>query len=422
VKAAEQLRRAAMYVRARRSERWSAARIRQFREVAMVRMMRHAATAVPFYQRLRIAPESIQSAADIERFPLISKRDIQRDPDALLAAGYAVTALHCSRTSGSSGEPTKTYFDPDSWLLCKYALKARRVAATVGLPLLRRVVIVSEQRPEALADLAVSGPSQLLGLFPRRFVSIHAPMEAHLGDMASFRPAIVYAFPSYFLDLITTAQLRGHSLPHIPHLCTSSEVLSPAHRARIESAFGGRVWDVYGSTEFKEVAWQCGHGRYHINFESVDVETTQLQSGAVVLSTLCNRAMPLLRFQTGDQATFDHEPCPCGRQSGHFSGFAGRVADTITLPSGRRLMPYLLTTDIELEESILQYRIVRTEADAFRIDAVVRQPGQSAAWRERVGAQFLRIAGEPLRVSVREVAALERAPSGKRSVFQELQR
>jgi hypothetical protein len=85
-------------------------------------------------------------------------------------------------------------------------------------------------------------------------------------------------------------------------------------------------------------------------------------------------------------------------------------------------MPYLLTTDIELEESILQYRIVRTEADAFRIDAVVRQPGQSAVWRERVGAQFLRIAGEPLRVSVQEVTVLERAPSGKRSVFQELHR
>ena len=422
MKVADQLRMAAMYARARRSERWPAARIRQYRDAALVRIMRHAVTAVPFYQRLRIAPESIQRAADIDRFPLISKRDIQRDPEALLAAGYPATSLHSSRTSGSSGEPTTTHFDPASWLLCKYALKARRVAATVGLPLLRRVLIVSEQRPEALANLAASSPSQLLGLFPRRYVSIHAPMEAQLEDLAGFRPAIVYAFPSYFLELISTARLHGRSLPRIPHLCTSSEVLSAAHRAQIEAAFGGRVWDVYGCTEFKEVAWQCERGRYHINFESVDVESVQEQVGAVVLSTLCNRAMPLLRFQTGDQATFDRDPCPCGRQSSHLSGFAGRVADTITLPSGRRLMPYLLTTDIELEESILQYRIVRTEPDAFRIDAVVRQPGQSAAWRERVGAQFLRVAGEPLRVSVREVTVLERAPSGKRSVFQELNR
>jgi phenylacetate-CoA ligase len=422
MKVVDQLRMAAMYARAKRSERWSAERIRQYRESAMVGMMRHAVTAVPFYKRLRIAPESIQSAADIERFPLISKRDIQRDPEALLAAGYSVPALHYSRTSGSSGEPTTTYFDPDSWLLCKYALKMRRVSSTVGLPLLRRVLMVSEQRPEALANLAVSGPSQLFGLFPRRFVSIHAPMKAHLDDIARYRPAIVYAFPSYFLDLIATARLHGRSLPRIPHLCTSSEVLSTAHRAQIEAAFGGRVWDVYGCTEFKEVAWQCGHGRYHINFESVDVETAQSESGAVVLSTLCNRAMPLLRFQTGDQATFDREPCPCGRQSSQFFSFAGRVADTITLPSGRRLMPYLLTTDIELEESILQYRIVQTEPDAFRIDAVVRQPGQSDAWRDRVGARFSRVAGERLRVSVREVTELERAPSGKRSVFQKSHR
>jgi phenylacetate-CoA ligase len=421
VKIADQLRMAAMYARAKRSERWSAARIRQYRDSALVRMMRHAVTAVPFYQRLGIAPETIRSAADIDRFPLLSKRDIQRDPAALLAAGYSAASLHCSRTSGSSGEPTTTYFDRDSWLLCKYALKIRRMSSTVGLPLLRSVLIVSEQRPEALADLAGSGPSQLSGLLPRRFVSIHAPMEAHLDEIASYRPAVIYAFPSYFLDLISTARLHGRSLPHIPHLCTSSEVLSSAHRARIAAALGGRVWDVYGSTEFKEVAWQCEHGRYHVNVESVDVETAASETGAVVLSTLCNRAMPLLRFQTGDQATFDGDPCPCGRGSSHFSGFAGRVGDTITLPSGRRLMPYLLTTDIEVEDSILQYRIVRTAADAFRIDAVVRHPGQSNTWRERVGAQFSRVAGEPLRVSVREVTALERAPSGKRSVIQELQ-
>ncbi len=100
MKVADQLRLAAMYARAKRSERWSAPRIRQYRESAMVRMMRHAVTAVPFYQRLRIAPEWIRSAADIERFPLISKRDIQRDPDSLLAAGYSVSSLHRSRTFG----------------------------------------------------------------------------------------------------------------------------------------------------------------------------------------------------------------------------------------------------------------------------------------------------------------------------------
>ncbi len=417
MKASNQLRMAAMYARAKRSERWPAARIQQYRDAALVRMMRHAVTAVPFYQRLRIKPESIRSAADIERFPPISKRDIQRDQDAFVAAGYPLKSLYSSRTSGSSGEPTTTYFDQHSWLLCKYALKLRRLSSTVGLPLRRRVLMVSEQRPEELENIDASGPSQLFGLFPRRLLSIHSPIETHLAEVARYRPAIVYAFPSYFLDMIAAARLRGQPLPHIAHLCTSSEVLTAAHRARIEAAFGGRVSDVYGSTEFKEVAWQCEHGRYHLNFESVDLESVRSDPGPIVLSTLCNRAMPLLRFQTGDQATVDREPCPCGRQSSQFSSFAGRVGDTITLPSGRRLMPYLLTTDIEVEHSILQYRIVQTQPDEFRIDAVVRECGQSETWRDRLSAQFSRIAGEPLRVSVREVTQLERAPSGKRSVF-----
>jgi phenylacetate-CoA ligase len=401
-----------------RSQWWRLERIRAYQSRMLVDMMRHAARNVPFYQRLKLKAHTIAGDADLQRFPLIDKHDIQRDPEAFIAAGFTAARLHASRTSGSSGQPTTTYFDRRAWLLTKYALKMRRIAATAGWPLRKRVMIISEQTPELLAASASQGPSGLGLFFQQRRLSIHTPIEQHLAALSSYQPHIIYAFPSYLLDLIATAELHAQTLPIIETLYTSSEVLTAAARLRIEAAFSGRLHDVYGSTEFKEVASQCRAGRYHVNFESVYVEAQPPGRHApVILSTLCNLAMPLLRFAIGDSASFGAEVCPCGRAAPHMLEFTGREADMITLPSGRRLSPYLLTTAIESESSILQYRIFQTRPDAFRVEAIVRSPGQSASWAPLLCAELRRVVGEGALFEVRETSALARAPSGKRPVF-----
>ena len=121
-----------------RSQWWPAARIEAYQEARLVAIMRHALTQVPFYRGLGISAADINQGSDLQRFPLIRKRDVQQEPRAFLADGLVPDELHASRTSGSSGEPMTTYFDRESWLLTRYALKMRRVAVTGGLPFMRQ--------------------------------------------------------------------------------------------------------------------------------------------------------------------------------------------------------------------------------------------------------------------------------------------
>jgi phenylacetate-CoA ligase len=415
---ADQWRLARQLASAQRSQWWSAGRIRSYQEATLVRMMRHAVTSVPYYRRLGLAAESIRRAEDLERFPVIRKRDVQEEPRAFFSGDYDPADCHASRTSGSSGQPTTTYFDNESWLLTRYALKMRRVAATSGLPLLRRVTIVSEQPEEQLGALARAAPSQLRVFFRLQFLSIHSAAERHITRLEQFRPDVIYAFPSYLLELVETAERRGQALPQVPVLSTSSEVLTLAAKRRIETAFGGRVFDVYGSTEFKEVAWQCRAGRYHLNFESVYAEPQPPERTApVVLSTLCNRAMPLLRFDVGDTARFAREPCPCGRESPCLEEIAGREGDMIELPSGRRLSPYLLTTAIEAHDLVRTYQIVQTADGAFRVDLAIAGDRPSPEWQHRLRAELAGIIAEPAVVALRFVDTIDRSAGGKRSVF-----
>jgi phenylacetate-CoA ligase len=418
LKVADQLFVAAHLIAAMRSQWWSAEVIRARQQAALVDMLRHAATHVPFYRELGLRAADIHDVQALRHFPLIRKRDIQRQPQAFMAEGFARADLFASRTSGSSGEPTTTWFDREAWLLGKYVLKMRRVAATGGLPLFRRVAIVSELAPQELAAAVGQAPSGLGLFFRQHYLSIHAPPAEHLTQLARFRPHLLYAFPSYLLDLATTAERCGQELPRIATIYTSSEVLTPWARARIEAAFHARVYDVYGSTEFKEVAWQCGAGRYHINCESVFLEPAPAgASAAVVLTTLNNRAMPLIRFDVGDRARFATQRCPCGRASPQLAQIEGREGDMITLPSGRRISPYLLTTAIEVDPSILQYQIVQTAAGAFRVDVVRGPHGAQQDAPLRMRAELARILAEPVELAVCEVADLARAASGKRAVF-----
>jgi phenylacetate-CoA ligase len=415
----DQVQTAAKLLAALRSQWWDETRIRDYQERALILMMRHALANVPFYRDLGLSPAAVGTVADLKRLPVVTKKDIQRAPDAFLASGFERDHLHASRTSGSSGEPTTTYFDRNAWLLGKYVLKMRRIAATSRLALGQRVLIISEQEPDQLSALEAAASSGLQLFIQQKYLSIHTPAAEHLPFLLNYRPHIIYAAPSYLLDLVAIAERQRMPLPQAATLYTSSEVLTCAARERIERAFAGRVYDVYGSTEFKEVAWQCSRGRYHLNFESVYLEAQDSgTNGPVVLSSLRNFAMPLLRFSIGDRAVFGSSACRCGRHSLTLLAFEGREGDMIELPDGRRISPYLLTTAIESEGTILQYRIVQAAARAYRIDAVVAARGDSLRWRDPLCSKLQRLLGSEVSVTVREVERLERPASGKRSVFQ----
>lgn len=399
-----------------RSQYWSGSRIAEWQGARLVETLRHAVTHVPFYRELGIRAADIQSPADLARFPILTKAEIQRQGSRMLTEGLAPSDLHWSRTSGSSGEPTSTAFDHDAWLMTRYVLKIRRLFALTGFRPGQRVLIVTEARPEELGELGEAAPGGVPG-FRQKFISIHAPFEQHVETLISWRPTALYAYPSWLTELLDTARAMRRELPKIPVVFTSSEVLTMGVRARVRSALGCKVCDIYGSTEFKEVAWQCEHGRYHVNFESVWIEPLPLdRPGPLVISTVVNRAMPLIRFGVGDEAIGALESCACGRHSGVISTVNGREADVIELPGGHRISPYLLTTEIERDERLIQYRVVETGPGQFRVEMV----GGSAPDPRRdadLCARLTALTRGKGRFQLARVPRLKRARSGKRSVF-----
>jgi phenylacetate-CoA ligase len=394
-----------------RSERWPAERIAAFQERRLIDTLRHAVTSVPFYRRLGIDAASLESRADLERFPVLEKADVQRLGMQLLADGVDPARCAVSRTSGSTGQPTETYFCARSWALQKGPVKWRRTL-TGGITLPERIAIVGE-------DAAAAGPridARWLPLSIRR-LSVHQPMAQQVAQLSAWSPTTIYAYPSWFVEFLDLCERQGRRAPPVRRLFTSSEVLTPGTRARIEDGFCGAVFDVYGSTEFKEVAAECEHGRRHLIFETTFVETLERPAGgpvpALALTTLVNRAMPLVRYAIGDLGRLESSSCPCGRASPVLLDLQGRMVEFLDGVDGRRISPYVVSTIVEQHAAIAQYQLLQSDPGTLLVRYVRRAGRTEEVPGEGLRARLDAALGAGFSVRFEPAGALARGSRGK---------
>lgn len=362
-----------------RSSRWNHNAIKAYQAKKLVEMMRYAVTNVPYYRSTGLTASDIQTPRDLDRFPIIDKAKIRKYEAEFIADGMDISSLDCSVTSGSTGEPTTTYFDRATWLHDKYAQKIRRMIEN-RIGIFSRVIIASEFGPDRLAG----GDARYLPgdglLFKQRRISVHESPSNHIAIFRDFRPHAFYTFPSYISELMDYCDSQSIQLPPIKTVFTSSEVLTDTLRRRISAFFSAQVCDVYGCAEYKEVAWECSEGRRHVNFESVHVESlpnAQGDDSSLILTTLRNRATPLLRYRIGDFGQVRGTLCPCGKQSPWIDSIAGREVDILVLPSGRRVSPYVLINEsIDHTKEILKHQFVQTSPNRLEIHVALTEGGR----------------------------------------------
>jgi phenylacetate-CoA ligase len=333
---------------------------------------------------------------------------LQDRPHDFLADGFDSSSLKRSRSSGMSGQPLETLFDPESWLLSKFALKARRVWSDARWPL-QRVLIVTELERRAV-DESLEFGSWPYGI---RHLSMRDGDRHNLEHIRKIRPTILYGYPSWLKRLADLADEQGERLPRIPLIYTSSEVLTFAVREQLERAFNGRVVDVYGTTEFKEIAVQCPHGHYHLNFESVFVESVPSAvdgTSQLLVTSLTNRAMPLIRYAVGELGTVSDTPCRCGRDSPQSTAPTGRVAELLVFPDESHVSPYLLTTAIEQQQGVSRFRLVHEAAWKLRVE-IDAKPFLTSVQHEKLRASIKRYLPNDAQVDI--VAADLLKGSGK---------
>jgi len=125
-------------------------------------------------------------------------------------------------------------------------------------------------------------------------------------------------------------------------ILTTADMLYDYKRKTIEHIFDCDVFDNYSGRDTTLQAAECSeHFGYHLSIENAVVEFVKEnedvypgETGKIIITDLCNYAMPFIRYEIGDLGVPSDENCPCGRKLPIMKSVKGRILDTI-IYSGR---------------------------------------------------------------------------------------
>jgi phenylacetate-CoA ligase len=372
-----------------------------------------AAWQIPFY-RERLG--SFSRGADLQSLPVLKRSEVPLLNKSVRERQARPTSFLCDSSSGSTGMPVEFLFDR-AHQTGRYAARFRCLRANGWNPARRNVWIVA-----LTADPDQHPDGELLGSRLRlrtRFVGIFAPFEQQVEKLIEIDPLFLYTLPSNLDGLLRTFEQKGIKLRSLRRIMTGSEVLEDSLREQARAVLGVEISDNYGSTE-GFIAWQCPTGTYHVNAEHLVVEIVDQenrpagpgQMGRVLITTLENRLMPLIRYEIGDYAIASDVSCRCGRTLPVLGKVIGRGINLFRLPGDRRVSPWPLVGPLKSRPELRQFQIVQEAFDRYVVRyAADRELDPSAA--EAIVASFRRILNVPLSVSFERAEELQRSAGAK---------
>jgi phenylacetate-CoA ligase len=308
--------------------------------------MRWAVERVEFH-RTRLGGAAVGALSDLAGLPFVRKTDLREQyPFGLLAVPRReVARIHAS--SGTKGKPTVAAFtgaDLDVWR----EVMARALTAAGA----RRGDLLHVAFGYGLftGGLGFHDGAERVGM---TVVPVSSGNTArHHLLLQDFKPDVLAGTPSFALHLAETLAEHGGE-PRALGLRVGlfgAEPWTDGIRAALERAFGLEAYDIYGLSEIvgPGVAGECeARDGLHIADDHFLPEIIDPVSGAVlppgregelVLTTLTKRAMPLVRYRTGDITTLTLEACRCGRTSARMARVRGR-SDDMLIVKGVNLYP-----------------------------------------------------------------------------------
>lgn len=408
--------------------------------------LNYASSSIPYYQNLfgkeNLKATDFLAVGDLGRLPVLSRFDLVNYFDYLKAKKLGVFQrdYFVAKTSGSTGLPVSTLLTRHNRRM--FVIYAQRQTRWFRMDLSKRfarIRIPGDLLRTPDGKLNPDGKTTTSPMWVHSGIfyktgdevnfNVSNPRQAQLDWLNHYQPAYLLSYPGLMEEL---ALANGcEALPYLKALLPVSSMLTTAMRARIEQSFGVPIHQNYGLNEVGIVAAQCSAGRYHVHTEQALVEIVDAQgqavkageSGRLLVTTLNNPAMPLIRYDTGDIATAVEGACPCGRTLPSFTNILGRHIRFAGTPERTRpLLNGLLATisgmPNEYFTNIRQYQVYQSmeEDFEFRVATVGKlhdgfESSLQASWRD------LNAGDGDRKLSIVHVDEIESTPSGKQLDF-----
>lgn len=340
----------------------------------------HARLAeVGFSPTKSLTPELFRS------LPILSRAELQDMGEKAFCVNIPPEHGHVRKgmTSGSTGRPltyNKTGLADFMWnaitlresLLADWDFRGKLAVCRAGS---KDGEHSSWGRPESI--VFETGPASVR--------NIRTDIADQAKWLINFHPDYLITNPTNLKALCEWYSTHGGWEGQLKGIRTLGEVVSPELRDMCQAVFNADLRDMYSAAEIGYIALQCPeHLHYHIMSEFVLVEVLDEDGmacnpgeiGKVVITSLHNFAMPLIRYSIGDYAEVG-EPCPCGRGLPVLKKIMGRSRNLLTFPDGKKWWPTLPPKKYLHIAPIRQMQLVQKSLETIEVRLAVDAPLKS---------------------------------------------
>lgn len=384
---------------------------------------------VPFYQKkyseYGLSLNSFKEINDIQKFPLLEKKDVKDNYYNLINPTIAKNKHLITTTGGSTAEPMR-------FLHIKGLTRSKeKVFITDGW---KRAGYSIGDKVVQLKGRSVGNPSKNI-FWEHEYIQNYLEMDSNylsdknipffLNKMNDFKPEFIIAFPSSIY--LIAKYIKKHNLkvqiPTVRSIFLASENVYSWQRKVLEEVFKCRIFSHYGHSEMLLLGMEC-EDSHSLHFfpeygylELLDKHGQYITQdngiGEIVGTSFDNNLMPFIRYKTQDFGVHQKNPCTCGRNYSILKDVEGRMQEFLVTKDERLIS---ITTmgaahfDILDTVSETQYYQDKKGEIIFKI---VPKNDFTEKNKESIKKAIEEKTGKGCKVEVKIVDGIKRTKSGK---------
>lgn len=236
-------------------------------------------------------------------------------------------------------------------------------------------------------------------------------------------PGLIIAYAHSMYELARFAEREQISMRPQSAIITSAGMLYPFMREAIEYVFHCQVFNRYSSREVGDIAGDCAYHRgLHVfpwgcYVEIVDEAGHRLPpgtEGTIVVTSLNNFVMPLLRYQLSDRGSLSAEAtCRCGRRGQILEKVSGRTADVIRTQDGTLIDGEYFTHILYFRTWVEKFQVLQKSYSSILFKIKVCGQGYDRAEVDDIVYKTRAVMGKDCQVDFDFVEDIPNSGSGK---------
>ncbi|WP_198008518.1 phenylacetate--CoA ligase family protein [Flavobacterium sp. ACAM 123] len=333
---------------------------------------------IAFYKQLRLDLVNFSSYENFQKIPCMTKDCIRQQSDSLLNKEYEnLTNIFKNTSGGSTGEPIGFY---------QTKLQAHHGMGNYWFSLFLNKIDINEksinlwgaQRDMHADKTSFNFKSYFNNVIVlNTFVLSDEIINSYVQRMNSIKPAFIKAYVHSIYEVAKFINKNNIVLEFTPVIHCTTGPLYPEMKMEIKKAFNNaHVYNFYGSREVSAIATEvCNEKGLFVMYDNVFVEilddndkpVKKGEEGNIVITTLNNDYMPLIRYKIGDRG-IKGDDIEFGTLK--LDNVTGRTLGVIHKKDKTRVDGQFFTTLFFNKEGIKNFQIIQKSIDKIEIKIV----------------------------------------------------